>query len=81
MKKLLFCLYAFSFVLSEPTELAATNTADRCYYAAPLEIAVDEHFFSKLILQSSNEEESFASIESYLRSNIPFCHRFQFKYS
>jgi hypothetical protein len=79
MKKLLFCLYALCFFLSEPIELAA-NTAEQCYYAEPLEFAVDEHFFSKLILQSGNEKETFASIESHLRSNIPFCHRFQFKY-
>lgn len=80
MKKLLVFLYALCFVCSEPAELAANNTSEQCYYLEPLEFAVDEYFFQNLILQSYNEEETFASIESYLRSNIPFCHRFQFKY-
>lgn len=80
MKKLLFCLYTFCSLLSETAELAANNTSEQCYYLEPLDVAVDEHFFQKLIHQSCKEEETFVSIESQLRNNIPFCHRFHFKY-
>ncbi len=77
VKKLLFCFVALCFV---PAQLAANTTSEQCYYFEPLEFAVDENFFQKLILRSCEEEETFASIESYLRNNIPFCYRFQFKY-
>lgn len=80
MKKLFFYLYALSLLVSGPEELRATNISEQCYYSEPLDFSVDEFFFQKLILQGSSEEETFASIESHLRSNIPFCHSFQFKY-
>jgi hypothetical protein len=80
MEKLYICLYALCIVLSESTLFAVNDASEQCYYSAPLEHAVDEDFFQKLILLGCDEEETFASIETYLRENIPFSHRFQFKY-
>lgn len=80
MKKLISCLYALCFVIHMPAELAAGTISEQCYYSEPHEFVVDEHFFQNLVLQSYDKDETFKSIESYLRQNIPYCHRFQFKY-
>lgn len=80
MKKFLFCLYALCFVLNESSVLAANSSSGQCYYLEPLEMAVDEHFFQMLTLQICNKEETFAGVESHLKDNTPFCHRFHFKY-
>lgn len=79
MNKLFISLCAIYLVVNQPTLLAA-NVVQECYYAEPIEQKVDEIFFQKLILQSYDEKETFMSIEGHLRENIPFSHRFQFKY-
>lgn len=80
MKKLFICFYAFYFALSAPTLFALDIMSEQCAYSAPVEVAMEEDFFQKLIFKSYHEEETFGSIETVLRENIPFCHRFQFKY-
>ncbi|MBA3286141.1 MAG: DUF1857 family protein [Nitrosopumilus sp.] len=79
MKKLIVFLYAVYMVVNLPTLLAA-NVVQECYYAEPIEKKVDGNFFQKLIVEGYDENETFASIEKNLRDNIPFSHRFQFKY-
>jgi hypothetical protein len=66
-------------ITNQPT-LSTTHVAQECYYVEPIEQKVDGNFFQKLILQGYDENETFASIENHLRDNIPFSHRFQFKY-
>jgi hypothetical protein len=79
MKKLLFLLCAIYLAVNQPT-LSAANIVQECYYAEPVEKKVDGNFFQKLITQGYDENETFESIEKHLRDNIPFSHRFQFKY-
>ena len=67
-------------VVNQPI-LSATNVAQECYYEEPLEQKVNEIFFQELILKGYDKNETFHSIERHLRDNIPFSHRFQFKYS
>ncbi len=79
MKKILFFLCAIYLVVNQPT-LSATNVVQECYYAEPIDQKVDVNFFQKLIIQADDKNETFASIEKHLRDNIPFSHRFEFKY-
>lgn len=79
MKQLLFFLCAIYLIVNQPN-LSAANVVQECYYAEPVEQKVDGNFFQKLIVQGYDENETFESIEKHLRDNIPFSHRFQFKY-
>lgn len=79
MKKLFIFLCTIYLVVNQPT-LSAASVVQECYYAEPIEQKVDGNFFQKLIVQGYDENENFESIEKHLRDNIPFSHRFQFKY-
>ena len=80
MKKIICCLYALYFVLSGPMPLAAEYDVFHCNYSLPSKEPGDENLFQKLLLQSLNEAETFASVESSLINLFPYYFSFQFKY-